>query len=129
VIALPHGGLNCGDFSENPLTNTDSRGYNFADDASCDLTATGDSQLVAADAKLGALGANGGPTMTLLPQTGSPLIDAIPLAACSPADLPTAITDDQRFLVRPDVVNQKCDIGAVEVQTVAPVEIQPNFTG
>ena len=129
VIALPNGGTNCGDFSGDPLVNTDSAGYNFADDTSCDLTDTGDSQVPAADAKLGALGANGGPTLTMLPQTGSPLVNAIPLASCSPADETLSIKDDQRFLVRPDVVNQKCDIGAVEVQTEAPPVIQPTFTG
>jgi len=83
------------------------------------------------DPLLGSLAANGGPTQTLLPQTGSPLIDAIPTAACSGGNtLATfAVTTDQRLLVRPDVVNQKCDIGSVEIQTEVPPVIQPTFTG
>ena len=128
---MPHGGPNCGDFDGLPLTNTESVGYNFADDTSCGLTETTDTQVAAADPMIGALAANGGPTRTMLPATGSPLVDAIPLDACAPAVIGFPVQDDQRFLARPDVVNQKCDIGAVEVQTEAPapVEIEPNFTG
>ena len=126
VVAQPTGGVNC-------LANTSSSGYNFADDLSCDLGVATDQQGTgsAFAPKLGSLAANGGPTQTLLPQTGSPLIDAIPTAACSGGNtLATfAVTTDQRLLVRPDVVNQKCDIGSVEIQTEVPPVIQPTFTG
>lgn len=58
-----------------------------------------------ASPNLSALGAYGGPTRTLLPQAGSPAIDA---------GGATALTVDQRGLAR--VVGPKVDIGAVEVQ-------------
>ena len=101
-------------------------GYNFANESpspgSCNLNATGDRSLDTNDPILGALANNGGPTPTQLPQTGSPLIDAIPNAACETAPLATGITIDQRHLVRPEQTGGQCDIGAVEVQR--PVEVQ-----
>jgi CSLREA domain-containing protein len=81
----------------------DSRGHNLADDNSCELNAPGD--LVVADAMLGPLADNGGPTEThdLLP--GSPAIDAGSVD-CPPPDT------DQRGVDRPQGAG--CDIGAVE---------------
>ncbi len=58
------------------------------------------------DAKLTALGSNGGRTATHYPLPGSPLIDAV---AC---DLIPGTTQDQRGIARPQGV--RCDIGAVE---------------
>jgi hypothetical protein len=80
-----------------------SLGYNLEDGTSCGLTATGD--LVVADAMLGPLQDNGGPTEThdLLP--GSPAIDAGSMD-CPPPDT------DQRGVARPQGAG--CDIGAVE---------------
>jgi len=80
-----------------------SLGYNLADDTSCGFSATGD--LVVADAMLGPLADNGGPTEThdLLP--GSPAIDA-GSPGCPPP------TTDQRGVTRPQ--GAACDIGAVE---------------
>jgi CSLREA domain-containing protein len=80
-----------------------SLGYNLTDDTSCGFTATGD--LVVADAMLGPLQDNGGPTDThdLLP--GSPAIDAGSMD-CPPPDT------DQRGVSRPQGTD--CDIGAVE---------------
>jgi Right handed beta helix region len=127
VIAQPHGGPNCGDFAgptTGPLTNTVSNGWNFADDTSCGLTGTGDSQVSTNDPLLGALTNNGGRNPTLLPQTGSPLIDKIPLASC-PAG--AGITIDERMLPRPS--GPGCDIGAVEIQVAAAIVITPKFTG
>jgi len=119
VVALPlGGGANC-------TGTTTSKGFNFSDDASCGFTAATDKQN-AGDPKLGALANNGGPTQTRLPQSGSPLIDAIPLASCQ-ADGASGITTDQRSLARPS--GPGCDIGAVEVQAAAPVVITPKFTG
>ena len=128
VIALPTGGENCGVYDETSATV--SSGYNYSDDASCGLDAATDKQ-GAANPLLGALADNGGPTPTLLPQATSPLVDAIPTAACSGGDTlaGSTITTDQRGLVRPDVLNQKCDIGSVELQTELPPVIQPTFTG
>lgn len=57
------------------------------------------------DPKLGTLAANGGHTMTMVPQADSPAIDG---AAC--IGLPTS---DQRGVARP--MGAQCDIGAVEV--------------
>jgi hypothetical protein len=93
----------------------DSLGYNLTDDDSCGFTAPSD--LVVADAMLGPLQDNGGPTEThdLLP--GSPAIDAGDNASC-PAT-------DQRGAARPfdGDGNGKavCDIGAVEMP-------EPNHT-
>ncbi|MFA5885154.1 MAG: choice-of-anchor Q domain-containing protein [Acidimicrobiia bacterium] len=119
VVTSPLLGFtNC--FDETTVT---SRGYNFADDLTCALTSTGDAQAVGANPLLGALADNGGNTPTLLPQSGSPLLDAIPAAACQTAPA-TGVTTDQRSEPRPGFVN--CDIGSVELQ---PVVVQPTFTG
>jgi predicted outer membrane repeat protein len=61
--------------------------------------------LIVADPLLGPLQENGGATLTHLPGTGSPAIDAM---ACLDA------VEDQRGIVRPQGV--KCDIGAVEIR-------------
>ena|SRR5688500_450479 len=97
-----------------------SNGWNFSDDASCEFTNTalGDRES-AGDPLLGGLAADG----TRTPLTGSPLIDAIPLASCQ-ADGAAGITTDQIGNPRPSGAG--CDIGAVEVQ-VAPVVVR--FTG
>ena len=80
-----------------------SLGNNLTDDTSCGLTEPTD--LVVADAMLGPLQDNGGPTEThdLLP--GSPAIDA------GSVDCPPPATD-QRGVSRPQGTD--CDIGAVE---------------
>lgn len=134
VVTGPTGATNC-DLGSGTTTSS---GYNFADDTSCGFTNTTDHQVASANPMLGALAANGGPTETLLPQTGSPLIDAIPNAACQ-TGAAAGITTDQRGLPRPEQTSGKCDIGAVEVQlaptpTPAPtpaavVVIAPKFTG
>jgi hypothetical protein len=109
VIAAPQGGANC------VVDVTTSNGFNFSDDASCELSGTGDRQN-AGDPGLGALANNGGPTQTRLPQTGSPLIDAIPIGSCQ-GDGASGITTDQRGVIRPQGAG--CDIGAVEVVPAA----------
>jgi hypothetical protein len=111
-----------------------SQGYNYVTDSTCDLTASTDSHATTNNPNLGALGANGGPTNTMVPNPGSPLIDAIPDpgGGCSAA---ATITTDQRGLPRPS--GPGCDIGAVEVQVqvAAPapapvaVTVTPKFTG
>jgi hypothetical protein len=137
VVAKAIGGPNC----EVDDQHT-SLGYNYADDLSCDFDAATDNQVASNDPMLGALAANGGPTQTLLPQTGSPLIDAIPHVNCGDGDAvaETTILSDQRGFGRPEVSGGNCDIGAVEVQLPAPtpeapptpspaVIVQPRFTG
>jgi hypothetical protein len=127
VIALPQGdGTNC---SSDVATVTN--GFNWDDDGSCGFgSGTGDHS-DAGNPQLGALGANGGPTQTRLPQTGSPLIDAIPAGSCQ-ADGASGITTDQRGITRPQQAG--CDIGAVEVVVEAapaakPVVVAPTLTG
>ncbi len=66
-------------------------------------------------ALLGPLQNNGGPTPTLLPQSGSPVLDAGVTAA-----VPPGLTTDQRG--RPRAVGNAVDIGAVEAQ---PGEVPP----
>jgi CSLREA domain-containing protein len=80
-----------------------SLGYNLADDASCGFFATGD--LVVADAMLGPLADNGGPTETHALLPGSPAIDAGSVNCPPPST-------DQRGVPRPQ--GAACDIGAVE---------------
>lgn len=106
---------------------TTSNGYNFASTTTCDLLNATDKQGDTLNPLLGALVDNGGPGPTLLPLTGSPLIDAIPAAACQSGGA-TGITTDERGLPRPSATSPNCDIGAVEVQPVAIV-ITPTFTG
>ncbi len=118
---------------------TVSHGHNFSDDDTCKLTDSTDREN-AGDPELGALASNGGPTRTLLPQPGSPLIDAIPTGSCQ-ADGASGILTDQRDVARPQ--GPGCDIGAVEVEVplppvppappaptpAAPVAVPPRFTG
>ncbi|HET7146163.1 MAG TPA: choice-of-anchor Q domain-containing protein, partial [Gaiellaceae bacterium] len=80
-----------------------SAGHNVATDGSCRLNAEGDLDR-AGSVGLGALADNGGGTDTMLPRSGSPLVDAADAAACPAAD--------QRGEARPQ--GGGCDIGAVE---------------
>lgn len=119
-----------------------SAGGNIDTDGSCGLDDASDQTVD--DVGLGALAANGGTTLTHLPQAGSPAIDLALAEAC-----PTA---DQRGVTRPqdgdDDGTTACDVGAVEVvpastpttepddgvdSTTAtpatPTVARPNFTG
>lgn len=66
---------------------------------------------ITANPLLAALADNGGPTRTMLPQTGSPALDAADDSVCF-GSLTGSI--DQRNVPRPQGTH--CDIGAVEVQ-------------
>jgi hypothetical protein len=124
VIAEPLGDApNCE--SDSGTLTADSIGYNFSDDASCGLGAATDIQ-DGGSPGLGALAGNGGPTQTLLPQTGSTLIDGVADCAGGNAFAGGPIPTDQRGVVRPQ--GPACDIGAVEV-VVAAVVVTPTFTG
>jgi len=97
TIVADNGVRNCGG------SGISSLGNNLTDDDTCGFTEPTD--LVVADAMLGPLQNNGGPTEThdLLP--GSPAIDAGSMD-CPPPDT------DQRGVARPQ--GAACDIGAVE---------------
>lgn len=108
VVSNPlGGGDNCDGWSTsasggyNYEAATDTCGFDQATD-----TASG------ADPLLGAVAANGGPTQTMLPQSGSPLIDAIPTSN------PDCSGDDQRGVIRPQ--EGGCEIGSVEVEPPPP---------
>jgi hypothetical protein len=84
--------------------------YNVTTETTCGLSDPTDALVV--DPMLAPLGAYGGPTLTMAPLVGSPLIDFVPNAVC-PAGQDN-ITADQRGFPRPDVVAGLCDAGAVE---------------
>ncbi len=92
--------------------NATSNGFNYADDTSCGLTSTGDTESVGIDPKLGVLADNGGLGLTRLPLVGSPLIGAIPNAACTSGSITAT---DQRGFARPNADGGSCDIGAVQL--------------
>jgi predicted outer membrane repeat protein len=121
VIALgqPSATPNCDSFS------TTSSGYNFSDDDSClQTTATGDREN-AGNPGLSALGSNGGPTQTMVPSSTSPLLNFIPIPACSGGDglAGFGVTNDQRGILRPQSTG--CEVGAVEVV----LEVVVDFAG
>lgn len=98
--ALVDGGVNC-------VGAVADAGFNFVDDDSCAGIAAN-----AADPRLGPLAGNGGPTPTRVPGEGSPLVDAVPAESC------TAVTGDQRGVLRPQ--GAACEIGSVEVGLLEP---------
>lgn len=98
------------------VLSTTSAGYNFSNDTTCGLTGTGDVQS-GGNPGLGPLADNGGNSRTFLPQSGSPLIDAVPLASCH-SDGASAVTTDQRLLPRP--AGAGCEVGSVELQPPPP---------
>src|SRR5215813_5379052 len=95
--------------------------YNLSDDDGGDfLTATGDQ--INIDPMLGPLQDNGGPTFTHELLAGSPAIDAGDPSFTPPPDY------DQRGSGYSRVANARVDIGAFEVQPVAPghaAQVQP----
>jgi hypothetical protein len=109
VVAKHGPNVNC-------LAQTMSHGFNFSDDDTCRFADPTDREN-AGDPQLGLLIDNGGLTRTLLPEPGSPLIDAIPPGSCQ-ANGASAVTADQRGVTRPQ--GPGCDIGAVEVEVPTP---------
>lgn len=91
---------------------------------SSNVSLVGDGLMRSDAPMVGPLADNGGPTLTMLPLAGSPLIDA------GPATIPTfpANDFDQRGFGFPRVSGTRSDIGAVEGP--APITpITPVFTG
>ena len=88
----------------------DTEGYNLSDDDSCNLDGEGDLDDVA-DAGIGPLADNEGPTLTHALLEGSPAIDAGDNDACP--------NNDQRGSIRPADGDEDgefiCDIGAFEL--------------
>jgi hypothetical protein len=130
AIVGPVSGDNC---SGTPA----SLGFNYAD-GSCSFANQQASDVNnGGPALLGPLADNGGPTRTLLPAEGSPILDRVELGAgaCDEAPL------DQRDITRPQ--GDLCDTGAVEREVVdpgpeppaqeppaaEPVAATPTFTG
>lgn len=103
----------------------------------CFLSGDLTGNVVGADAKLGALADNGGPTATHALLPGSPAIDAGNPSGCTDSD-GAPLTQDQRGLPRAADGNgdttARCDIGAFEVQggqTSGPTidRLQPHESG
>src|SRR6185369_6454437 len=102
-----------------------SLGHNIASDGTCGLTGSGD--LNSTDPRLAPLANNGGPTPTHAPLPGSPLFDAVPLAACTDA-MGSPLAFDQRGVPRPQ--GPACEIGSVELLTDStPPVISANING
>lgn len=107
IVASPATGLGLDCYAVVPAT----LGHNIDSDNSCVLTGTGD--LPNTNPLLGPLANNGGSTMTHALLTGSPALDAVPVADCT--DLNSVpLTTDQRGIVRPQ--GTACDIGAYELE-------------
>ncbi len=126
ILAANHGG-NCGEF----LALAD-KGYNISDDNSCNFTATGSANDV--HPMLGALGNDGGPSMTFALESGSSAINAIPHTDCTylagpkpcptSGSIPNQLVCDQRGFIRPALGQTNCDIGAVECVAAPKLGVQ-----
>lgn len=119
---------NCGGPAWSTFTTN---GYNLENGTSCHFT-TPTVDLNVADAKLGALGNNGGFTPTHALLSGSPAIDQIPQGTNGCGD---TMTTDQRGGARPMSAN--CDIGAFEsgqvpvltsIDPTSGIALGPTFT-
>lgn len=109
ALSEPVGAPHC---SDSPTTVT-SQGHNAADDDSCGLDHATDQQSLAS-LMLDEMPMN--PNLHRPPAEGSPLLDAVPLAACAGPD--ADLLDDQLLTARPQGTG--CDIGAVEVVVAEP---------
>ena len=87
-------------------------GPDLEDGTDCDFTTDGSKR---GNPQLGPLADNGGPTDTELPGAGSPAIDNGTNATCA--------SHDQRGGARPAPGGGSCDIGAVEVNSLADLSI------
>jgi CSLREA domain-containing protein len=114
LISVSNVGANC---SGSTIVNG---GGNISDDATCGFgTTTGANGQTIGDnvnplLDPNGLQNNGGPTQTIALQSGSPAIDAVPIASCP--------STDQRGLARPDPGDSgtaACDIGALESGAIA----------
>ncbi len=91
-------------------------------EAPTDAVDTQASSLTGVDPQLSGLANNGGPTLTQLPSTGSPAIDA----GQNPLGLPTDQRGQPRTIDGPPAnASDGTDIGAVELPVGQPVPVQP----
>ena len=86
-----------------------SLGHNVVTDATCGIPAPDASDRIVADALLGPLADNGGPTLTHALQPGSPALDTADPARCPAVD--------QRGMARSQ--GSACDAGAYEAAAAA----------
>ena len=117
ALADPIGAPHCSDSASTVV----SEGYNAADDDSCGLDHTTDQE------SLASLGLDDIPMNLNFhrpPLPGSPLLDAVPLAAC--AGPGGDVDDDQLLTARPQGAG--CDIGAVELEAEVPPSPTPPYT-
>ena len=106
LFAGESGGPNCLVNGDGSITDA---GYNLDDGTSCGFTAATSLSNTNPMLDPSGLQDNGGPTLTIALQSGSPAIDAIPVGAngCG-----TTLRIDQRGVARPQGAG--CDIGAFE---------------
>jgi hypothetical protein len=93
---------------EGPVTTT---GTNFVGDVDNGESPDLSGRVTTTSPQLGSLGRNGGQTRTILPQSGSPVIDAAPTCNDQSGSM---VSEDQRAMMRP--AQSACDVGSVEVQ-------------
>jgi hypothetical protein len=115
----------------NPVTSA----FDVTTETTCGLGAASDTLVT--DPQLAPLGGYGGPTATMAPLTGSPVLDVVPNDQCGAGQ--DGITTDQRGFPRPEVAGGLCDAGAVEgvyapttpIAPAAPaaLAVTPAFTG
>jgi hypothetical protein len=124
---------NCQAPGDVPDTSITDDGFNISDDETCFTGATTSLINTALNLDPTGLENNGGPTQTVLPESGSMAIDFVPIADCTDFSS-NPLTNDQRLFLRPDldagVPETFCDSGAVETgegpqNGVPPIVVVP----
>ncbi len=112
-------GNTAGNTTENCTGSMTSAGYNLSDDNTCGFSGPGDQNSVVPGAGLDPKGLqnNGGATQTIALLSGSPAVDAIPVASCTDTNNQPVATD-QRGITRPQ--GKACDVGAYELIQAVP---------
>ncbi|MDB5309627.1 MAG: Ribose transport system, periplasmic ribose-binding protein RbsB, partial [Gemmataceae bacterium] len=123
ILANTTGGSDVANTQVNGTATINATGPNIASIAVANTGGTvSGTPFTIANPLLGALASNGGPTQTLLPQTGSPAIGTGTTAVLTAANFGgTAPVNDQRGPGFSRTLAGKVDIGAVEVQTAVGV--------
>jgi CSLREA domain-containing protein len=102
-----------------------SQDFNHIEDTSAAvISGSTANNVTGSDPNIGALGSNGGPTQTHLPNIGSPVINTIPNGV---NDCGTTVTIDQRILPRP--AGGSCDKGSTERVVAAPAQNYIDMNG
>jgi YVTN family beta-propeller protein len=102
-------------------------GYNIDDDNSCGFSATGSvSDSGTLDTTLGALKQNAGPTETILPDSDSPAVGAIPNNTTLGATQVCPTTDQQGVA---SGAGASCNIGAAQTTRTVPTTFAVTFAG